>query len=90
MVEEVDHRAAARHDERRIELCERLERERALVQPRVRQRQPRHVERDALHEQQVEIDGARPVPRPLAGAAELPLDLEEGSQQLLLSLQSSA
>ena len=83
MVEEVGHRAVPRHDEGRIELDERLEGKGALVQPGVWQRQSRRGEREVVHEQQVEVDGARAVARPRPGAAELPLDLEERVQELL-------
>ena len=58
------HGPVTRHDELRVELGERLERERALVQARMRERQPRLVDRDALHQQQVEVDRPRPVARP--------------------------
>ena len=73
--------AATGDDERRIELGERLERERALVQPRVGKLEPRLVEHEVVHQQQVEVDRARPVPRPLAHPAELALDLEQRREE---------
>ena len=73
---------AAGHDERRIDLDERLEREGPLVQARVGQRQPRLVDGDAVDEEQIEVDRARPVARPLARPAELALDVEQGREEL--------
>ena len=77
------HGPAARYDNRRVELDERLEGEDPFVQARMGKREPGLVERDALDQQQVEVHGARAVPWPLARPAELTLDLEQRGEQLL-------
>ena len=45
------------------------------------QLQTRLVEHEVVHQQQVEVDGARPVPRPLADPAELAFDLEQRREE---------
>ena len=64
------------------DLGERLEHEAPLVQPRVREHRGRAVAAQRAHEQDVDVDRARPVGLG-AHAAELPLDGEAGREQLL-------
>ena len=71
----------ARHDERGLELGQRGERECPLVEARVGNRQARLVDRDAVEQQEIEVDDPWPVPRPLARPAQLALDVEQGCQQ---------
>ena len=82
MEEEVGHPAVAGDDEVGVELGERLESEGTLVQPRVRDRQPRLVDDDVVYQEEVEVDRPRAVPRPEARATELPLHLEERSERV--------
>ncbi len=72
-----------RYDDRRIELRERFEDERPLVETRVRKRQPGLVEDDAGDEEEVEIDRARPVARTVTRPAEVSLDLEQNGEERL-------
>jgi len=61
-------------DQRRIELGEWLEGERALVQAGVRELETRLVEHEVVHQEQVEVDRPGPIPWPLADPAQLALD----------------
>ena len=79
--EELLHRPAARHDERRIELRERLERERPLVQARMRKLEARLGDDEVVHQQEIEVDRPRPVALARARRAELLLDLEQGGEE---------
>ena len=64
-----------------IELGERLEREHPLVQARMRELEAGLVDREPVHQQEVEVDGSRAVPRPRAHPPELPLDLEQRREE---------
>ncbi len=79
--EQLPHRAVTGNVELRIELGERLEREGTLVQAWMGQLEPRLVELEAVHQQQVEVDRARAVSWPVAHPAELPLDLEQRREE---------
>ncbi len=71
------------HHDRRVELDERFEGERPLVQARVWEREPGLVHGDALDQQQVEIHGAWSISRSLACPAELTLDMQQRAEQCL-------
>src|SRR5689334_5837956 len=79
--EEIGRETAPGHDDVRVELDERLEDEAALVQARMRHREPRLVDRLVAVQEQVEVDRPRPVARPVARASELALDLEQALEQ---------
>ena len=82
-LEESSDRAVPGHDERRIELGQRRECKHPFVQAWVRNRQPRLVDGGALYQQKVEVDGPRPVARPLARSTELVLDGEQHREERL-------
>ena len=74
---------AARHEGVRRQLGERLEREPALVETRMRHVETWLVQHEVTVEQQVEIDRARaPAFLVVAGAAEPALDVEQDVEQL--------
>src|SRR5262245_43777122 len=65
----------------RFELCQRLEREQALVQARMRHLERRLVDLLVAVQQQVEVDGPRAETRALARTAEAPLDPKENDEE---------
>ena len=65
-----------------VELGERLEREAALVQPRVRNPKPRLANRLVAVQEQVEVDRPRAEARAVAHPAESALDVEEPGEEL--------
>ena len=69
-------------DEIRVELGQRLESESPLVEPRMRDGEPRLVERLVAVEEQVEVDRPRPEARTLADPPEGAFDGQEGVQEL--------
>ena len=71
---------AAGDDQAGIELGERLQDERPLVEPRMRDGQPGSSRLVAVQEQ-VEVDRPRPEARPLAGPPERALDREQGVEE---------
>ena len=78
--QELDDGALPRHDQGGIELGERLERERALVEPGMRDRETRLVEHDVSVDEQVEVDRPR-APALLAHAAETTLHVEQEPEE---------
>ena len=68
-----------------VQLEQRLQDEQPLVEPRVRPSAPARRPPVAV-EEQVEVDRARALARPFAGAAELALDLEQAVEQLARGL----
>lgn len=69
-------------DEAGVELGERLEGESPLVKPRMRDCQPRLVDRLVRVEEEVEVDRPRPEAWTLPGPSERALDGQEGVEQL--------
>ena len=81
--EQLADRPAPRDDELRLEVRERLEREAALVEPWVGQREARLVEDEVAVDEEVEVERPRPeanLLRPVA--AQILLDLEEHRQEV--------
>ena len=72
--------AAPRNGEIGGDFGERQEHEGAQMQARMRQGQARQVELDVVVEQQVEVEGARPVPV-AADASETGFDVEQRVEQ---------
>jgi subtilisin family serine protease len=73
--------SATRNKHVGVELHERLERERALVESRVREVEFGERKDDVVVEQQVEIDRPRAVPPPLPHTAQRLLDLQKHVEQ---------
>jgi hypothetical protein len=76
------HCAATGDDEARSQLHERLEDEAALVQARVRDGEPRLLDLLVAVEEEVEVEGPRPVLAGDTDAAEALLDREQPVEQL--------
>ena len=82
--EKLADRPAPRDDKLGVEVCKRLEREAALVEPWVGQRQPRLVADEVAVDEEVEVERPRPeadLRRPVA--AQIVLDLEEHRQEVV-------
>ena len=78
----MDDASAVREPEGGIELSEWLEDEPSLGEPRVRHGEPRLVDRLVPVEEKVEVDRARPEPRPRALAPERALDGEQAFEEV--------